>query len=146
MKYNVIGKSAVLASRSIERFTFGQAITVKVKNVPDDATFTIIGKDDGEKSFVITSQATAIDFSSFEKGTYKVVVKWVTTDSSGNTVRHEAYGSPFIIATDDAEDYYILPAPLARATDAEYLYQAISDILDILLPLDDDFRHGTDVI
>lgn len=145
MKYNVIGKSAVLASRSIERLTPNKETDVKVKNVPDDATFNIIGKDDGVRSYAITSQATAIDFSSFEKGTYKVVVRWETTDSSGNTVRHEAYGSPFIIATDDAGDY-ILPAPLARATDAEYLYQSISDIIDILLPLDDDFRHGTDVI
>lgn len=145
MKYNVIGKSAVLASRSIERLIPNKKTDVKVKNVPDDATFNIIGKDGGEDSYTITSQATAIDFSSFEKGTYKVVVIWETTDSRGNTVRHEAYGSPFIIATDDAGDY-ILPAPLARATDAEYLYQAISDIIDILLPLDDDFRHGTDVI
>lgn len=146
MRYIVIGKSAVLATRSIERIDEGASVHVQVVNVPDNASLTIVGKNYGE-SFSIISESTELTpmaLSDLGEGTFSVVVRWTSLEN-GETVSHEAYGNPFSISTDD-KGKYIIPVPLSSATELERMWQGIADVLDVLLPLADDVRNGADVI
>ena len=142
MKYIVVGKSAVLGTRNIERIDDNRATNVRVINVPDGATILFIGDD--VRSYSITSESTAVNFFTFPKGTYKVAVNW-TTKEDGNTVSHEAFGNSIKIATDSNGDY-IVPAPISSGAEVENMWQAISDILNVLIPLEDNIMNGVNVI
>ena len=145
MRYVVIGKSAVLATRNIERIDEGVSVPVEVVNVPDNASLTLISKDCSKtKTYSITSESTEIDPSVLGEGMFSVVVNWTSLEN-GETVSHEAYGNPFLISTDD-NGKYIIPATLSSAGELERMWQGIVDVLDVLLPLADDVLNGADVI
>jgi hypothetical protein len=143
MKYNVIGKSAILASRNLERIENDQLTKVEVINVPEGATFNIIS-DTTTETYEVSSETTKVDFYSFKNGKYQVTVIWSTSEND-KTINHEAFGNPLLISEDE-KGRYIIPAPLATASELEILYQALADILDVLLPLADNVKNGADVI
>ena len=145
MRYIVIGNTAVLASRGIDRISNTEDFTkVKVENVPDTATLTITGDNFSSPSYEVKSETANVYFLNLENGIYGVTVKWTTTED-GETIEHTAHGNPFTI-TGDAEGRFIIPTPLAGATETDKIWATITSILDTLLPLEDDVKKGSHVV
>jgi hypothetical protein len=146
MRYIVIGNSAVLATRGIERARSDNTLPIVVENVPDGSSITIISKNGYQNTFQITSESTLIDdLGTLNDDVFYVTVNWSSLDEKGNTVEHVSDGNPFLINT-DANGRYVTAAPLASTADMDRLWQGIVDVLDVLLPLADDVRNGVNVI
>jgi hypothetical protein len=146
MRYIVIGNSAVLATRGIERARSDNTLPIVVENVPDGSSITIISKNGYQNTFQITSESTLIDdLGTLNDDVFYVTVNWSSLDEKGITVKHVSDGNPFLINT-DANGRYVTAAPLASTADMDRLWQGIVDVLDVLLPLADDVRNGVNVI
>lgn len=143
MKYIVIGETVVLSSRSVERISDNSENRVSVVNVPDGATLSIINHGT-VRSYNITSETTHVDFKEYAKGRCDVSVTWETYED-GKTISHEAYGNPFTISN-DSNGMYIIPTPLSGSTEIERIWQSISNILEVLIPLEDDVKNGSHVV
>ena len=145
MKYIVCGSVAVLASRSAEKISQSY-IEVEVVGVPDNAVFYIQKSGGTQKSYSIVSEKTRIPASDIsDNGVYQVVVMWQTTED-GQTVSHEAAGNPFKVYDQTSSDKAIIPAPLASATELEKMWEAIAEVLGLIIPFIDSYKNGNDVI
>ena len=141
MRYIVIGNVAVLASRSVEKIT--DDVTVTVSGVPDKATLYLISEK-GENSFLIENQKAVIPNSVLKEGIFGVTVLWTTTSNDVAT-QHEAQGNEFKVFN-DGDSLYVVPAPLADATELENMWQGIINTLDVLVPFIEAYKHGYEVV
>ncbi|MBQ8836453.1 MAG: hypothetical protein IJ002_03190 [Clostridia bacterium] len=143
MKYLIIGNTAVLASRDIERIT-ETGVDVSVVGIPDGATLNI-QRDTTARHYGIVSENAKVPREHMaDEGIYNVNIRWKEF-IDGAYVDREAYGNPFKIIVNDGEPC-IIPAPQASGVAVDEMWRGISNLLEIILPLIDTLKNGNDVI
>lgn len=142
MKYIVIGNAAVLATRDLEAVEQSE-IKAEVLGVPDGAVLSI-QCGDTVHSYTVEGEAAKIPYSDLGEGVCAVTVLWSTSED-GVTYKHEARGNPFKVQNIGGTTY-VLPAPLATATDLEYMWSGIVNALEVFVPLIDTLQNGNDVV
>ena len=145
MRYLVIGNSAILASRSIERIE-AKDVLVAVVGVPDDATLCLFSETEG-KAYPIVSQSTTIPADDLKAGSiYSVTVVWKDKNfETGEEIEREADGGSFHVYFEGGTQA-ILPVPLSSAGELERMWKGIADTLEEILPVLDRIKNGNDVI
>jgi hypothetical protein len=142
MKYIVIGNTAVLATRTLEAVEQSE-LKAEVLGVPDGAVLSI-QSGDVIRSYAVEGEAVKIPYSALGEGVWEVTVLW-NTKEGGVTQKHEARGNPFKVQNIETQKY-ILHAPLATATDLEYMWSGIVNALEVFVPLIDTLQNGNDVV
>ena len=147
MKYLVVGKSAILATRNIERIE-QDAVPVSVMGAPDGASFYIQPQKAARgSSYFITSQHTSIPIDALQENeNYVVRIIWEEQNyETGEKILREADGNSFRVCR-EGDNLAILPAPLSSACELERMWTGIVDMLEEILPVLDQIKNGNDVI
>lgn len=145
MKIIVIGDTAVLATRDKEIIEIeGLPVTVLGVNTGS----LCIARADGEQpstpieTIITSGTATVVGLSA---GKYTYTVVWFSEEDGVDT-KHEAYGTPLYVFEDDENKFNLIPAPLATSTELEAMWRGIANTLDVVVPLVDEIKNGTDVV
>lgn len=141
MKLLVIGNAVVLASRDREEII--NDVPVTVEGAIEKATLNLTPSGGGEMISVEISSETAVIKGGLSEGkTYAITVTWTDIDGT----RREAWGASIMVRKNDFGTLEILPAMLSTATSIEYMWHAIVNTLEVIVPYIDDQRNGHDAV
>lgn len=135
MKYIVLKDTAILLTRDIE--TISTTLPIVVEGAKDGTTITLNNEVDNISATII-SESTKIPASSLTEGTYMVNI--VDTDLK------EIAGYPIKAYKDDRGQLCVVPAPLATATELDLMWKAIGGVLETIVPMIEEIKHGYEVI
>lgn len=148
MKYIKIKDFAVLVTRDIE--IVDKTLGVTVDGAKDGATFNIQSESDSF-GYSIKSEKTSIPLSALKEGVYQVNISWyeTITDEGGNyvdEVYHNVLGNPIKVYLDENSKVCVIPAPLSTATELDLMWKAIGGVLETIVPMIEEIKHGYEVI
>jgi hypothetical protein len=135
MKYIVIKDTAILLTRDIEMIS--STLPIVVEGVKDGTTITLNNGQDNISATII-SESAKISASSLTEGTYMVTIV--------NTDLKEIQGHPIKFQKNNAGQLGVLPAPLSTATELDLMWKAIGGVLETIVPMIEEIKHGYEVI
>lgn len=135
MKYIVLKDTAILLTRDIE--TISTTLPIIVEGVRDGTTITLNNGVDNISATII-SQSTKISASTLTEGTYMVTIV--------DTSLKEIQGHPIKLQANNMGQLCVVPAPLATATELDLMWKAIGGVLETIVPMIEEIKHGYEVI
>jgi hypothetical protein len=112
-------------------------LPIVVEGVKDGTTITLNNGQDNISATII-SESAKISASSLTEGTYMVTIV--------NTDLKEIQGHPIKFQKNNAGQRGVLPAPLSTATELDLMWKAIGGVLETIVPMIEEIKHGYEVI